>query len=269
MAAAYPLPGVVFMQNAWPLVGISCGLDWAEQNFYLREHYAAVLTAAGAAALILPATECSKARLAELAAGLAGRLDGLLLSGGGDFRPQLWGEYPHFAPGRQNEQERLMEQGRRREDWELALLAAFRQVGKPVLGVCRGMQLLNIGLGGSLWQDLAERSDSLAHWQSQPPEQPCHLVRLAGWLAEALQRRELAVNSFHHQGVRRLGWGLSPLALAADGLIEAVGNSQGGQFLLGVQWHPERLRDEASWRIWQLFVAVCKKNSSNFLSTVL
>ena len=207
------------------LVGVSCGLA-AEENYLLRQYY-----------------------VQALAAVLAWRLDGLLLSGGGDFRPQLWGEYPHLSPA-------LASAELAREDWELALLQAFLAARRPVLGVCRGMQLLNVALGGSLWQDLAERPDTLPHQQALPPEQCSHSVCCRGRLAEWLAAEQLAVNSVHHQGVRLLGRGLQAAALAPDGLIEAV-CLPGPGFALGVQWHPERLQDEASKRLWRRFAAAC------------
>ena len=208
------------------LVGVSCGLA-AEENYLLRQYYVQALAAVGVQAVILPPPlswqdNVSKPALAARAAVLAWRLDGLLLSGGGDFRPQLWGEYPHLSPA-------LASAELAREDWELALLQAF----------------------------LAERPDTLPHQQALPPEQFSHSVCCRGRLAEWLAAEQLAVNSVHHQGVRLLGRGLQAAALAPDGLIEAV-CLPGPGFALGVQWHPERLQDEASKRLWRRFAAACR-----------
>lgn len=231
-----------------PYLAISCGLDADTAEFKLRRYYVEALQGVGLGAAILPPPDLPRAAMAEPAEDWAERLDGLLLSGGGDFRPQLWGEYPHdMAAPKMLAMERL----RRREDWELALLAAFMRRRKPVLGICRGMQLLNVGLGGSLWQDLAERPDSREHWQAEPPEQTSHLVHCRGRLAEWLGAERLAVNSLHHQAVRRLGQGLGVWALAADGVIEAIGRVSRNSFILGVQWHPERLADAHNQGIWR------------------
>lgn len=250
------------------LIGVSCGLAAAEENYLLRQYYVQALGRVGLQAVILPpplgqpglSSQPGRlpqpvlaeraADLAARAAVLAERLDGLLLSGGGDFRPQLWGEYPH--PGLA-----LSAADLAREAWELALLRAFLAARRPVLGVCRGMQLLNAALGGSLWQDLAERPDTLPHNPEQPPEQASHPVRCRGRLAEWLGTEQLLVNSVHHQGVRLLGRGLQAAAVAPDGLIEAV-LRPGPGLVLGVQWHPERLQDAASGRLWQRFAATCR-----------
>jgi putative glutamine amidotransferase len=234
------------------IVGISCGIAYPAANFELREYYLQALNRVGLGGIILPPPDLPRTALYESAAALAGRLDGLLLSGGGDFRPQLWGEYPHSALD--------ISQLARREDWELELMAAFAQRHKPVLGICRGMQLLNVARGGSLWQDLGERPDTFEHWQAMPPEQSSHWVRCREVLAEWLGAEKIAVNSMHHQAIRRLGQGLRVLAVAEDGVIEAVGNFKPGEFILGLQWHPERLAAENQLGIWQALAKYMTKN---------
>ncbi|MDR2947482.1 MAG: gamma-glutamyl-gamma-aminobutyrate hydrolase family protein [Candidatus Adiutrix sp.] len=130
---------------------------------------------------------------------------------------------------------------RSRDLWESALLAAALEQGKPVLGVCRGMQLMNRALGGSLWADLpSERPGQVEHQQTLPRARGSHRVCIeAGTrLAEILRFSEITVNSGHHQAVKDLAPPLAVSASADDGLTEAV-EHRTANFALGVQWHPE------------------------------
>jgi putative glutamine amidotransferase len=162
-------------------------------------------------------------------------IDGLLLTGGEDIDPAWYGADP--SP-------RLHPPSRDRDIFELALFAVARERGLPILGICRGIQLINVALGGSLYQDLpTERPGGLDHNPGTSRTTRSHRVRLApgSRAAGALGREPVAVNSFHHQAVRDLAPGLVASGWTEDGLIEAAESPPGAAWLLAVQWHPEEM----------------------------
>jgi putative glutamine amidotransferase len=233
----------------FPLIGITTN-ESADYGASLRRQYYQALTRAGALPVALPP-------LAPDAAGpLLRRLDGLLLAGGADIAPQHYGEAPLPEAG-------PAEAGR--DLWELALARKAWQMRMPVLAICRGLQLLNVALGGTLWQDTRYPPGlSLPHQQQEPPEQATQAVRLtAPALTELAGAAGITVNSLHHQALRRLSHSLHAAAFAADGLIEAVLPAPPyAGFCLGVQWHPERLDDKESRRIFAAFVAAAQDYSA-------
>jgi putative glutamine amidotransferase len=166
-------------------------------------------------------------------------VDGLLLTGGEDIHPAWYGAEPspHLYPP-----------SRERDLFELALFAAARQRELPILGICRGIQLVNVALGGTLIQDLpSERPGPVSHDPGSARDARTHAVRLqeGSRAAQALGAAELAVNSFHHQAVDRLANGLVATGWSEDGLIEAAESPADSPWLLAVQWHPEEMHAEA------------------------
>lgn len=194
-------------------------------------NYAQAVVAAGGVPLLAPTVDPATA------AAYAAAADGLLLSGGVDVDPAEFGAQPEPGLGRVDAE---------RDAFELAVYRAFRQAGKPVLGICRGIQLVNVAQGGTLHQHLPVVPRMLQHEQHDPTGAPLHPVRLEpdSLLARALGRDALRTNSYHHQGIDRLGPGLRAVGRTADGLVEAVEGLDGG-FLLALQWHPEM-----SWRAY-------------------
>jgi putative glutamine amidotransferase len=196
---------------------------WHKPAMLLPANYAEQVAAAGGTPVLLPP-------LPGVAAAV-GRLDGLLLTGGGDIDPARYGAQPHPRTGRVSVL---------RDAAELELLDAAMAAGLPVLGVCRGMQLLNVARGGTLCQHLP---DDAGHTPA-PGTFGSHPVRVAAGtrLAGILGPNGDGVDvpTAHHQAVDRLGEGLVATAWAQDGVIEAVEPSAAGNpFLLAVQWHPE------------------------------
>ena len=221
------------------LVGISCGERGDE--VFLRSYYLRQLNRLGLCGVALPPQEIAVDEV-------IGRLDGLILSGGGDLHPKLWGEQPRYGLG---------EVDNRRDSWELALVGAAYAADLPLLGICRGMQVINVWSGGSLWQDLREMPQGLLHNQSAPAEQHWHEVKLSGRLAEICGVADggtAEVNSFHHQGVRQTGEMAVACAWAPDGLVEGIMLAE-RRFAVGVQWHPERLG--GAEKLWEAFAAAC------------
>jgi len=167
-------------------------------------------------------------------------VDGLLLTGGEDVDPSLYGAQP--SP-------RLGTVDRNRDLFELAALAAARERRMPVLGICRGIQVINVAFHGTLWQDLpSERPGTVEHNPKTPRNVQAHGIRIApgSRAAAALGRAAFEANSFHHQAVRDLGAGLVATAWASDGLIEAVEAPAESSWLLAVQWHPEEMSADSA-----------------------
>ena len=179
------------------------------------------------------------AREAEV---LLGGLDGLLLSGGSDLDPCYYGE------------EAVPELGvtvPERDAFEMNLVEHALRSGMPIFGICRGMQVLNVALGGTLFQDLPSQmghSVLLGHRQETPKWQPTHEVEVdaGSQVAGIMGTGELKVNSYHHQAVKDLASGLVTVAHAPDGVVEAVEwRDLSQRWLVGVQWHAEAMRDAA------------------------
>jgi putative glutamine amidotransferase len=175
----------------------------------------------------------------ETAAGAVVRgLDGLLLSGGSDLDPGYYGEEPLPELG-----STLPE----RDAFEMALVGHALRRGIPVFGICRGMQVLNVALGGTLYQDLPSQWDGYVHRHRQaiPKWQPSHEVEVRedSYIAEVMGRDVVKVNSYHHQGIKNLAEGLIVTGRSTDGVIEAVESRDFSErWLLGVQWHAEAMR---------------------------
>jgi putative glutamine amidotransferase len=187
----------------------------------------AVRRAGGQEAVLLP-TELS---VVEAASGLA-RFDGLLLMGGGDVDPALYGE---------DRQPEVAGVSAVRDAFEVALVETAVEKGIPTLAICRGMQVLNVALGGSLRQHLDD-GGPVRH-QERESGYVAHRVRVdrPSKLAAAMDAEVVKPASSHHQALARLGEGLRPVAWADDELVEAVESEEG--WVLGVQWHPERTAD--------------------------
>lgn len=176
---------------------------------------------------------------AEHAGAALDGLDGLLLTGGEDVDPSLYGADPSPHLGTVS---------RERDLFELALFAAARERQIPVLGICRGIQLINVAAGGTLWQDLpTERPGDVNHNPATPRAAAAHGIRVlpGSRAAAALGRLAFEANSFHHQAVRELGRGLVATAWSTDDLIEAAEWAEGDGWMLAVQWHPEEMTGRA------------------------
>lgn len=177
---------------------------------------------------------------------------GLVVPGGGDVDPAWYGQEPH---------PRTNNISHRRDGFERTLVLAALERDLPVLAICHGMQLLNVVLGGTLDQHLADRAERLEHDRDQPRTEPVHSVRLevGTRLRELLGGDEVQVNSHHHQGVDVTAPMLREAAWAGDGVLEAV-ESPGHRWVIGVQWHPEVMApvDEAQRRLFDGFVEAAR-----------
>jgi len=237
-AANPPLIGVVThelrgeAEPAWaPGVGRR-ERDLAPHRLSLRLTYTQAVQEAGGLAVVVPTHG-----FVDDTAALLDRLDGLVFSGGPDLDPAVYGQARHATLG--------PDVDRAGDEYELALLAGAADRDLPVLGICRGMQALNVSRGGTLHQHLPDRTD-VEHVQRRAPFESAHIVDVArGSLLHRLTgAAQLGVNSFHHQAADRIGDGLRVCATAADGTVEAVWDPA-ARFCLGVQWHAELLTHHA------------------------
>lgn len=218
-----------------PIIGI--GSDVARLKKGEREQafayitYTESLRRAGAVPVVIPPQP-------ENAADIVEGLDGLVLAGGYDCDPRAYGEEPV-------ESVELMDARRQKNDLTLARLA--RERGIPTLGICLGVQVMNVAAGGSLIQDIGSEVETDIEHESPPSDRGRHdvLVEKGTKLASILGERELSVNSSHHQAIRRVGEGLRVTAHAPDGVIEGLEDPT-HPFYVGVQWHPEDMGGERS-----------------------
>jgi len=248
--------------HAYPLIGITgtqhdMGTDHKVLIQGQQISYLKAVAGAGGAPVIIPLglDEAALHAIFE-------RLDGLLLSGGPDIAPALYSQEPHKKLGNVNEA---------LDRTELALTRWAVSYDRPLLAICRGIQVLNVALGGTLYQDIpSQLPDTLEHHRFRsrgfPPNDRAHRVRVApdSQLAGALGAVEGVTNSRHHQAIDALAPTLTEVAHTSDGLIEGAEISH-ARFVIGVQWHPENLvhEDPAMCRLFKTFVKAARDPQGN------
>jgi putative glutamine amidotransferase len=233
-----------------PLIGLTLDSEpaggWSKMPWYaLRQNYCAAVAAAGGLPVALP-------HETEAAAAYLDRLDGLVVTGGAfDVDPALFGaESRHRSVTTKDARTRF----------ELAILQGALARDLPVLGICGGQQLLNVALGGTLIQHIADSvPEALAHEQPNPRTEPGHQVAILPdtRLHAICGVDELAVNSAHHQAAETLGPGVVVNARAPDGVIEGI-EVPARRFCLGVEWHPEYHISDGDRRLFAAFVAAAR-----------
>ena len=230
-----------------PIIGIGSDVYVSEgerDRAFVYTNYTEALRRAGAIPVIIPP---QPENAAEIVAGL----DGLLLAGGYDCDPKLYGEDRHPTVETMDE---------RRQQNDLSLAKAARERGIPTLGVCLGLQVMNVAAGGTLIQDIDSAIETEIVHASEPEDRARHdvIVEDGTHLASILGARELNVNSSHHQAIRNVAKGLRVTAHAPDGIVEGLEDPR-HPFYLGVQWHPEDMTgEESSSTLFAAFVEAAR-----------
>lgn len=220
---------------ARPVIGISSSFEYEKKYSFIKEGYYGAVLKAGGLPAVLPAIEDS-GYLDEIME----KLDGIILAGGPDLDARLFGEYnmPFNGPICPI-----------RDAMEMYIARAASKLDKPLLGICRGAQVINAAFGGTLYQDIASQAGDLKvlkHFQQAPAWYPIHDIyieketRLSSWLSSGAE----GVNSFHHQAVKELAPGFIAAARSGDGIIEAL-ESKENRFIVGIQWHPEAMWEKS------------------------
>lgn len=231
-------------------IAVACNLDSAAPGAVpivgLLETYTDALLTGGGVPFVLPAS--GDEALLEEYLDMAG---GLFLPGGIDIDPLIFGEGPDLNIGRLNPA---------LDRYQISLARLARSRGMPILGVCRGIQLMNVAFGGTLIQHLANDKSTFNHHQTMHGRWPSHRATASpGSLVERVFGREFTVNSFHHQAVAKVAQGFSVTAVSPDGVIEAI-EARDERFCVGVQWHPERmiLSQAPNLELFKVFTAAAE-----------
>jgi putative glutamine amidotransferase len=232
-----------------PTIGITCSHDDQTNRSYLPQAYAKAIEQAGGMPLLLPQAPSSSDCISQL----VHLLDGILFSGGVDVDPIHFGEEPLPALGAIAPE---------RDGFELELARQALNADLTIFAICRGIQILNIAAGGTIYQDLpSQLTKTLKHSQEAPRWYATHkaVIKSGTFLARDLQTREIRVNSFHHQAVNRLAPGFRLSATAPDGVIEGI-ESENHKYVVGVQWHPETMweKDPQMLKLFKSFVQATK-----------
>lgn len=231
-----------------PLIGLTPQYDYERKRIFIVENYIHSIVLTGGIPVLLPLhgeEEDFKA--------LSHSLDGFLFTGGPDIDPITYEEETMEACGV------IVPE---RDKMETTLFSYVYPLGKPILGICRGIQVMNVCLGGTLYQDLSQVKDTIAHYQKSENHVLTHFVitEQNSLLHKITGNREFRVNSFHHQVIKDVAHSLQVSATSKDGCIEAVEDSK-HKFLMGVQWHPEHLTtfDPNAYRLFSSFIEACKR----------
>ena len=234
-----------------PLIGITAGTIKNRSAIpvcQVGQAYVDAVRRAGGIPAIIP-TGIKLTDLTELVS----RFDGFILSGGADIDPERYHSQPH---------PKIFGVSLQRDAFEFGLLMAILEEDKPLLGICRGFQVLNVGLGGTLYTHIDDQLEgAIKHdwFPDYPRDRRSHNIQMAqdSFLERLLETDQISVNSLHHQGIDVPGKGLEAIGFAPDGLIEAA-IVKDARFALGLQWHPECLPDDPhSQTLFHAFVQAC------------
>jgi putative glutamine amidotransferase len=240
-----------------PVIGVTTQIS--EKKVHVNRDYMQAIMEAGGIPIAIPFLSNNTA-LQQLVHAC----DGLLLSGGEDLDPQMYGEDPHPA---------LDVIVPERDDLEMRVLRLFLEQDKPIFAICRGCQILNVAMGGDLYQDLpSQKSSDVNHNQKAPRDYPYHSIAIKqeSLLFRVLQAEKIRVNTYHHQAAKQVKAPLVVSAVAADGVIEAI-ESTLHTYVLGVQWHPEGMaisHDPHAKRLFSVFIEACEQKN-NTLEMIL
>lgn len=234
-----------------PYIGVMPLYDDEKGNYWIVPGYMKAVEEGGGIPVMLPLTADP-----AILRSMADTFDGFLFPGGHDVNPARYGEAISPLCGRVNDE---------RDEMEISLFHRVIERDKPILGICRGIQLINVALGGSLYQDLPAQFPSsvkVVHKQAPPYDRGAHPVAIdkESPLYRLFGTESVMVNSKHHQGIKRLADRLLPIARAEDGLVEAVCMPD-KTFVIAVQWHPELSygADPLQFRLFVEFVNQCRK----------
>lgn len=235
-----------------PIIGILATNCEGTQEAYIQ-----AVERAGACPVVL-----SKVENLNTIKSIIQLIDGIIFTGGTDISPLAYEEIPIKA---------LQTVDPSRDKFELNLAKFILSDSDiPILGICRGMQILNVVMGGTLYQDLLEQeATEFNHSQSDifPDDERCHMANISSTskLYDVFQVKKIAVNSFHHQGIKKVGENLIVTMMSEDNIIEAI-EMNGDRFVVGVQWHPEKLLEKHTeyLKLFKSFIDSCKKKNLEY-----
>jgi putative glutamine amidotransferase len=241
-----------------PIIGIVGNISYetegvmiGEERIYVMKPYVESVLKAGGVPVVLPIV-LDKDTLKKQVE----KVDGILITGGQDVNPLLYNEEPIEKQGGITPD----------RDWyDIEVIKYAYSLKKPILGICRGIQVMNVALGGTLYQDISQIPTAyIKHSQKAKPDLPTHTVEIKeGSRLYNILGKTIAVNSFHHQAVKEVAEGFKIVAQSKDGVIEAIELEKEDYFVVGVQWHPELMAykgNEKMLEIFKQFVEACFKN---------
>ncbi|MFZ5986206.1 MAG: gamma-glutamyl-gamma-aminobutyrate hydrolase family protein [Bacillota bacterium] len=238
------------MLDQRPLIAITPGFDYNGNKMYIHRGYYEGISLAGGLPVLLPTTE-DEGMLSDIIE----RFDGFLLSGGPDVDASYFGEWNYKYTG---------EISPYRDKMEIFIAREVVSRNKPVFGICRGIQVLNVALGGTIYQDVYSQikdRELVKHSQDAPRWYPTHNINIekGSKVYESHGKEIVCVNSFHHQAVKDLAPGFEVTSRCDDGIIESIENPK-CRFAVGVQWHPELMweKDSAFLKLFENFVNACR-----------
>lgn len=227
-----------------PLIGITGDIEERDgrKYLYIDLRYGKLVEDAGGVPFLIHPIQCVDEVVSEI--------DGLILSGGEDIHPRYYREELRYPMTLSPDV---------RTEFEISLLREAMKRNIPILGICHGMQLINVAFGGTLYQDLPGQTEGVINHRLGEKRHPVSIIE-DSLLFEAIGKKEMDVTSTHHQAVKDLGMGLKVSATVHDSLIEAFEMPE-YPFLIGVQWHPEKKPDDESRKLFASFITVCKSTA--------